>query len=69
MFGEYGNGIAVVGMAGRFPGARGLSGFWENLRAGTMSLTRLSDDKLRRAGVAQETLADPDYIKGRLLAR
>jgi phthiocerol/phenolphthiocerol synthesis type-I polyketide synthase E len=63
VFGEYGNGIAVVGMAGRFPGASSLSGFWENLRAGTMSLTQLSDDKLRRAGVPQETLADADYIK------
>jgi phthiocerol/phenolphthiocerol synthesis type-I polyketide synthase E len=63
VFGEHGDGIAVVGMAGRFPGARGLSGFWENLCAGTMSLTRLSDDELCRAGVSQGTLADPGYIK------
>ena len=63
MFGEQGDAIAVVGMAGRFPGARSLSGFWENLRAGTMSLTQLTDDKLRRAGVPEGTLADPDYIK------
>lgn len=63
MFGEYGDGIAVVGMAGRFPGARDLSEFWENLRAGTMSLRRLTDDELRRAGVPEKTLADPEYIK------
>ncbi|MGH3373895.1 MAG: type I polyketide synthase, partial [Actinoallomurus sp.] len=63
MFGEYGDAIAVVGMAGRFPGARGLAEFWENLCAGTMSLTRLTDENLRRAGVPQETLADPDYVK------
>jgi acyl transferase domain-containing protein/acyl carrier protein len=50
-------------MAGRFPGARDLSGFWENLRTGTMSLTQLTDDKLRRAGVPEDFLADPDYIK------
>lgn len=63
MFGECGDGIAVVGMAGRFPGARDLSEFWENLRAGAMSLTQLTDDKLRRAGVQEDTLADPEYIK------
>jgi phthiocerol/phenolphthiocerol synthesis type-I polyketide synthase E len=63
VFGEHGNAIAIVGMAGRFPGARGLPEFWENLRAGTTSLTRLSDDQLRRAGVPQDTLADPDYVK------
>jgi phthiocerol/phenolphthiocerol synthesis type-I polyketide synthase E len=61
--GEHGDAIAVVGMAGRFPGARDLSEFWENLRACTMSLTRLTDDKLRRAGVPQDTLDDPGYIK------
>jgi phthiocerol/phenolphthiocerol synthesis type-I polyketide synthase E len=63
VFGEHGDGIAVVGMAGRFPGARGLAGFWENLRTGTMSLRQLSDDELCRAGVSPETLADPGYIK------
>ncbi|MFI0351075.1 beta-ketoacyl synthase N-terminal-like domain-containing protein [Actinomadura sp. 9N407] len=55
--------IAVVGMAGRFPGARDLQVFWRNLCAGTMSLTRLTDDRLRDAGVPEETLADPGYIK------
>lgn len=63
MFGECGDAIAVIGMAGRFPGARDLSVFWRNLCAGTMSLTRLTDDRLRRAGVPEEALADPDYIK------
>jgi acyl transferase domain-containing protein/acyl carrier protein len=63
LFGEHGDGIAVVGMAGRFPGARDLSEFWNNLCAGIMSLTPLADDELRRAGVPQETLADPDYVK------
>lgn len=63
MFAESGDGIAVVGMAGRFPGAADLSEFWGNLRAGTMSLTWLTDDKLRQAGISQDTLDDPGYIK------
>ncbi|MFF7184363.1 amino acid adenylation domain-containing protein [Streptomyces sp. NPDC008222] len=33
--------IAVVGMAGRFPGAANVSEFWENLRAGVESITPL----------------------------
>ncbi len=31
--------IAVVGMAGRFPGARNLSEFWRNLRDGVESIS------------------------------
>ncbi|WP_046731288.1 hybrid non-ribosomal peptide synthetase/type I polyketide synthase [Streptomyces humi] len=33
--------IAVVGMAGRFPGAADIDAFWENLRAGVESITPL----------------------------
>ena len=39
--------IAVVGMAGRFPGARNLEEFWANLRAGVESLAPLSDEEKR----------------------
>jgi acyl transferase domain-containing protein len=34
--------IAVIGMAGRFPGARDLDQFWRNLRDGVESITRFS---------------------------
>ena len=40
-------GIAVVGMAGRFPGAKDLGAFWRNLAAGTDVLTHFTDDELR----------------------
>ena len=30
--------IAIVGLAGRFPGARGLDDFWRNIRDGVESL-------------------------------
>lgn len=55
--------IAVVGMAGRFPGARDLAGFWSNLRAGATSFIRLTDDGLRRARVPERYLTDPDYVR------
>ena len=36
------NAIAVIGMAGRFPGADSLTQFWDNLRRGEESVTTLS---------------------------
>lgn len=36
--------LAVVGMAGRFPGSASLEGFWQNLVRGEESVTRLTAD-------------------------
>ncbi|WP_326705311.1 polyketide synthase [Streptomyces cyaneofuscatus] len=55
--------IAIIGMAGRFPGARDLAEFWNNLRAQVTSITELSDEQLRNAGVAEQYLTDPDYVR------
>ncbi|HEX4022864.1 MAG TPA: SDR family NAD(P)-dependent oxidoreductase [Acidobacteriaceae bacterium] len=55
--------IAIVGMAGRFPGARNVEEFWRNLRDGVESIRTLSDGELRAAGVSTEDLKNPDYIK------
>lgn len=55
--------IAIVGMAGRFPGARNVSEFWQNLRDGVESIRPCSDDELRAAGVTPEELENPDYVK------
>lgn len=55
--------IAVIGMSGRFPGARNVREFWSNLRDGVESITFFSDEELRAAGIDAETLSDPDYIK------
>ncbi|MGE3913714.1 MAG: type I polyketide synthase, partial [Chloroflexota bacterium] len=55
--------IAVVGMAGRFPGARNVSEFWENLRSGVESITRFTDEELRAAGVDRASLRNPNYVK------
>jgi acyl transferase domain-containing protein/NADPH:quinone reductase-like Zn-dependent oxidoreductase/acyl carrier protein/NADP-dependent 3-hydroxy acid dehydrogenase YdfG len=56
-------GIAIVGMAGRFPGAGSIAEFWDNLCRGVESVRRFSDDELRAAGVDEATLADPTYVK------
>jgi acyl transferase domain-containing protein len=45
------DGIAIVGMSCRFPGADGPDAFWRNLAEGVESITRLTDAELRAAGV------------------
>ncbi|HEY0602896.1 MAG TPA: polyketide synthase, partial [Herpetosiphonaceae bacterium] len=59
--------IAIVGMAGRFPGARTLTAFWDNLQHGRDSVTLLSDDELRAEGVSEALLNDTSYIKAAML--
>ncbi|MFL5383055.1 MAG: beta-ketoacyl synthase N-terminal-like domain-containing protein [Longimicrobiaceae bacterium] len=60
--------VAVVGMAGRFPGADDLETFWRNLRDGVESITFFSEAELRAAGFPDEVLRDPAFIRatGRL---
>jgi acyl transferase domain-containing protein/acyl carrier protein len=61
--------IAVIGMAGRFPGAHSLDEFWRNLRDGVESITFYSDEELAAAGVSPATLADPLYVKAHAALR
>ena len=55
--------IAIVGLAGRFPGARDATGFWQNLRGGVESIRPLSDAELISAGADPGWLRDPSYVK------
>ena len=55
--------IAIVGMAGRFPGARDLDQFWHNLAEGIESITRLSDEEILESGVPPSWLTNPSYVK------
>lgn len=55
--------IAVVGMAGRFPGARHIGEYWNNLRNGVESLQRFTDEELLAAGVPESVLSQPNYVK------
>jgi acyl transferase domain-containing protein/acyl carrier protein len=55
--------IAIIGMSGRFPGARNLDEFWRNLEAGVESITTLSDADLLAAGVDRRHLAAPELVK------
>ncbi len=55
--------IAVIGMAGRFPGAQSVDKFWQNLQRSVESIVSIEDESLLAQGVSAETLADPDYVK------
>ncbi|WP_410667763.1 SDR family NAD(P)-dependent oxidoreductase [Amycolatopsis sp. cmx-4-68] len=55
--------IAVVGMAGRFPGADDVGALWETVRAGRSGITRFTDEELLAAGVPADRLGDPAYVK------
>lgn len=59
--------IAIVGMAGRFPGADDVDAFWRNIRDGVESVSTFTDDQLRERGVPQAQLDDPDYVKAGVL--
>ncbi len=55
--------IAIIGMAGRFPGAENIDEFWCNIRDGVESIAQLSDEELQLAGVKSNILNDPNYVK------
>jgi amino acid adenylation domain-containing protein len=58
-------GIAIVGLAGRFPRARDLDQFWRNLRDGVEAISFFSEEELVAAGFDPEHLASPQLIKAR----
>ena len=58
--------IAIVGMAGRFPGARSLDGFWENLKAGKDCITQLTPEQIAPNEPELEALLDkPNFRTAR----
>lgn len=60
--------VAIIGMAGRFPGARNVRQLWDNLKNGVESITRFSDEELDDMGITPEVYKRSDYVraKGRL---
>ena len=43
--------VAIVGMAGRFPGAGSVDALWEQVSSGRTGVRRMADDELRASGV------------------
>ncbi|MCP2163946.1 type I polyketide synthase [Goodfellowiella coeruleoviolacea] len=60
---ERGSAIAVIGMAGRFPGADDVDQFWANLVAGRESVLPVSDEEYLAAGGSRAGLTDPHTVR------
>jgi acyl transferase domain-containing protein len=57
--------IAIIGMAGRFPGAPDIETFWDNLHNGVESITFFSEEELLAAGCDPRLVSDPAYVNAR----
>ncbi len=60
---ETGLEIAVIGMAGRFPGAKNTREFWQNLKNGVHSISFLNQEEL--AALDPELRENPNFIKAK----
>lgn len=55
--------IAVIGMAGRFPGANDIDAYWQKLAAGTNCIMPTSDEELLAAGFSQRGINNSRLVK------
>jgi amino acid adenylation domain-containing protein len=56
--------IAIIGMAGRFPGAQDVEDFWQVLCDGRDTITRFDATDLDPS-IPRELVADPGYVRAR----
>jgi len=54
--------VAVVGMAGRFPGAVTVEEFWRGVAEGREVISHFTQDELAAEGVPEELRRRPDYV-------
>ena len=57
--------VAIIGMAGRFPGAADVEALWGLVAAGREAISFFSVEELRAAGVSSRLLDDPAYVRAR----
>jgi acyl transferase domain-containing protein len=57
------DGIAIISMAGRFPGAPDVDQFWRNLRDGVESVSFVTDDDLRAGGFDPALAKHSRYVR------
>lgn len=57
------SGVAVIGMACRFPGANNIDEFWQNLRNDVESISFFADEEILASGVDPTLLRNPNYVK------
>ena len=57
--------VAIVGMAGRFPGAKNIDELWRILQNGLEVKKTFTDEELLAAGVVESLIHNPRYVKSR----
>ena len=57
--------IAIIGMSGRFPGARDINAFWDNLINGRDSVSHFSVQELIQEGLDPQTVGEPRYVRAK----
>ena len=60
------DGVAIIGIAGKFPGARNVAEFWRVLQAGLETITRFEPGTLEPSGLEDPaSVTDPNYVPAR----
>lgn len=62
------HGVAIIGMAGRFPGAHSLEELWQHLRDGVESISFFSEEELIESGIEPEVVRQPGYVRAKGVA-
>ena len=57
--------IAIIGMAGRFPGAANIDQFWDALKSGKETITTFRPEELRQQGLPESLIHNPYFVPRR----
>jgi len=66
---NHNSGIAVIGMAGRFPGAANVEEFWRNLRDGVESISFFTEREMVDAGMDPARVRNPEFVNARAVLK
>ncbi|NEP59016.1 MAG: polyketide synthase, partial [Symploca sp. SIO2G7] len=55
--------MAIIGLTGRFPGAKTVNEFWNNLQKGVESISFFTDEELLATGIEPAVLNDPKFVR------
>jgi acyl transferase domain-containing protein/acyl carrier protein len=55
--------IAIIGMAGRFPGAENVDSFWQNIKDGVESISFFTDEEVGATGIEYVASDDSLYVR------
>ncbi len=57
--------IAIIGMHGKFPGAKNVASFWENLREGKETISFFSDEESKQKSFHKDIISSDNHVKAK----